>query len=207
MKKDKATTRKEMKIVLAQDLNKQVEKPVSFDHPAIICNDGNLTTPQNCATLLGYLPFCNEADPRPAMRQALECGISVGVPRLYGAEMRFHQITTLCGPFETNRYGIPEPPAYTPCLFAQKTAQFAQPIAFPLVVLVPALAFSREGARLGRGGGYYDRFLSALFTRYSKWRDQITLAGVCKKIQILDYLPQEKHDISVDCLYTNREVY
>ncbi|HHU37490.1 MAG TPA: 5-formyltetrahydrofolate cyclo-ligase [Treponema sp.] len=204
---NKATIRKKMKTLLAQEANSPEDRPVTFDRPHIIFNDGTLITPQNCATLLGYLPFGNEADPREAMRQALEKGISVGVPRLYGPNMRFHRITSLCDPFETNQYGILEPPEYTTCIFAQDTAEHTQSIAFPLLVLIPALAFSRDGARLGRGGGYYDRFLSTLLTRHSKQRNQINLAGVCRAIQIVDHLPQETHDISVDCLYTYREVY
>lgn len=206
MMKSKARLRREIKSLLAQTADTARDPLVSFDQPHSIFRPASITeeliTPQTCATLFGYVPLTSEADPRSAMRIALERGISVGVPRLYGKEMRFHQITSLCGPFETNTYGISEPPVYRPCLFAQDLTVMTKPLAFPLLILVPALAFSHEGTRLGRGGGYYDRFLSALLTRYSEQRNQITLAGVCHTIQILEKLPQEHHDISVDCLYT-----
>ena len=58
------------------------------------------------------------------------------------------------------------------------------------VVLVPGVAFTPSGARLGRGKGYYDRFLSALTEAYK--------IGLCFQFQLLDSLPTSAHDISVD---------
>ena len=57
------------------------------------------------------------------------------------------------------------------------------------LVFVPGLAFTRDGARLGRGGGYFDRFLS---------RFEGTSVGVCFQEQVLDELPEEDHDQRVD---------
>jgi 5-formyltetrahydrofolate cyclo-ligase len=54
-------------------------------------------------------------------------------------------------------------------------------------VLVPGLAFTTCGRRLGRGGGYYDRTLAAL-------GPQTVALGVCFSLQIVDSLPAEPHD-------------
>ena len=57
--------------------------------------------------------------------------------------------------------------------------------------LVPGVAFTRGGARLGRGGGYYDRYLS---------RTDAFKAGICHSVQIYDELPCDAHDVAVDCV-------
>jgi 5-formyltetrahydrofolate cyclo-ligase len=58
------------------------------------------------------------------------------------------------------------------------------------LLLVPGLAFTRDGRRLGRGGGYYDRLLAARDPR-------ATTFGVCFDAQLVDDLPIETHDRSV----------
>lgn len=67
------------------------------------------------------------------------------------------------------------------------------------LILVPGLAFTRDGRRLGRGGGYYDRLLanSALTA---------TKLGVCFDVQLLDDLPSEPHDQRVDRVATESGV-
>ena len=52
----------------------------------------------------------------------------------------------------------------------------------------PGLAFSAEGTRLGRGGGFYDRALAA-------GRDDALRIGICFRSQIVPALPREAHDI------------
>ena len=61
-----------------------------------------------------------------------------------------------------------------------------------VVVLVPGLAFTEDGARLGRGAGYYDQFLKK--ARGGK----ITTIGLCRKAQLLGALPQQPHDQNVN---------
>lgn len=59
------------------------------------------------------------------------------------------------------------------------------------VMVVPGVAFSPDGARLGRGKGYYDRYMSQPdFRAYT--------IGVCYEHQIYDELPVEPHDCRVD---------
>jgi 5-formyltetrahydrofolate cyclo-ligase len=58
------------------------------------------------------------------------------------------------------------------------------------VIIVPGLGFTKSGKRLGRGGGYYDRFLAQ--------HPEARKVGVCFKEQILDDLPTESHDVRMD---------
>ncbi|MDD2237605.1 MAG: 5-formyltetrahydrofolate cyclo-ligase [Kiritimatiellae bacterium] len=66
------------------------------------------------------------------------------------------------------------------------------------LVFVPGLAFSRRGVRLGRGGGYYDRLLKPL---------RAFKVGVARAFQLVDELPAEPHDVQVDCVLTDQELY
>lgn len=59
------------------------------------------------------------------------------------------------------------------------------------LILVPGIAFSPQGERLGRGGGYYDRLLADARLHAARF-------GVCFAIQILPRLPAELHDMRVD---------
>ncbi|MFI4854173.1 MAG: 5-formyltetrahydrofolate cyclo-ligase [Phycisphaerales bacterium JB065] len=64
-------------------------------------------------------------------------------------------------------------------------------------VLVPGLAFDRSGARLGRGAGFYDRYLEAIGS-------QTRVIGVCFEAQVVERVPTEAHDRCVDALVTER---
>ena len=65
--------------------------------------------------------------------------------------------------------------------------------------LVPGLAFTHDGRRLGRGGGWYDRLLSRRVPLS-------TALGVCFAIQLMDTLPIEVHDQHVDAVITERGI-
>ena len=60
----------------------------------------------------------------------------------------------------------------------------------PDLIVVPGVAFTPEGLRLGQGGGWYDRFLPNI-------NPHAISIGVCFSEQVVDELPQEPHDISV----------
>lgn len=65
---------------------------------------------------------------------------------------------------------------------------------WPDLVIVPGLAFTRTGQRLGQGGGWYDRFLADV---------ECVTVGVCFAEQVLDDLPIEAHDVAVDVVVTD----
>jgi 5-formyltetrahydrofolate cyclo-ligase len=67
------------------------------------------------------------------------------------------------------------------------------------LVVVPGIAFTEQGHRLGRGGGYYDRFLNKL----SKNAYIIALAF---EMQMIEEMPLEKNDVPVDCIITEDRI-
>ena len=67
------------------------------------------------------------------------------------------------------------------------------------VVLVPGMAFDKENHRLGRGKGYYDRFLTAHFLPLTSHVSPL-LIGVCFDFQCVDAIPVDEHDVCMDGL-------
>ncbi len=63
------------------------------------------------------------------------------------------------------------------------------------LALVPGMAFDKNGNRLGRGKGYYDRFFSKVLEKAGRLPYSI---GVCFPFQLVDSVPTDKHDFSVD---------
>lgn len=63
-------------------------------------------------------------------------------------------------------------------------------------IIVPGVGFTSSGHRLGHGGGYYDKFLTAIKTAQSS--NPPAIVAVAFKEQILDELPTTEHDVQVD---------
>ena len=71
----------------------------------------------------------------------------------------------------------------------------------PDLILVPGLAFDGSGFRLGRGGGFYDRFLASLPS------PRPVRCGVCFSRQIVPAVPREEHDSRVDFLLSEEGLF
>ena len=70
------------------------------------------------------------------------------------------------------------------------------------VVIVPALAFDSKKNRIGFGGGYYDTFLE----KVRKKNNKVLFIGVCYDFQIIDSVPTEKHDITLDFVVSESKI-
>ena len=67
------------------------------------------------------------------------------------------------------------------------------------VILVPALAFSKDLRRLGRGGGFYDRYLE-------ENRDKVFSIGLSFEMNLLDVIPYDHHDQTLDMIITEKRI-
>lgn len=138
--------------------------------------------------IAGYLPIGDEIDARPLLRRLHDDGHRLALPRVVrsGGPLAFAVWTdgdTLGqGPFGTSQ-----------------PTEGAEPVT-PAVVIVPLLAFDRAGFRLGYGGGYYDRTLSALRARRA-----ILAVGVAFAAQEVSAVPHGVHDQRLDWIITERE--
>ena len=133
---------------------------------------------KNANTVYGYLPYNQEVRTWALLEQALKDGKKVAVPKVYDDEMRFIYLDDLTAIFD-GYCGIPEPVADEPVAHDPNA-----------LVLMPGLAFDKEGHRIGYGGGFYDRFLEE--------EPNHPTVALCYHFQMLDHLDTEEHDIPVD---------
>ena len=131
-------------------------------------------------SIYGYLPYNQEVRTVPMLEQALRDGKRVAVPKCYGDEMRFIWMEDLSR-VEKGYAGIPEPIADGP------VADDAEAL-----VLMPGLAFDKEGHRIGYGGGFYDKFLAR--------EEKHPKVALCYDFQVFDRLETEEFDIPVEKL-------
>lgn len=133
---------------------------------------------QAAKTIYGYLPYNQEVRTVPMLEQAMKDGKRVAVPKCYGDQMRFIYMDDL-SLVENGYANIPEPIADDPV--ADDTTA---------LVLMPGLAFTEEGNRMGYGGGFYDKFLAA--------EPNHPTVALCYDFQMVEYIPTDDYDIPVD---------
>lgn len=124
-----------------------------------------------------------EPDTYPLLNQILSDGKVLAVPLCRSeGQMELRRITAL-SQLAPGAYNIPEPPEDAPLL----------PPADVQLALIPCLAATRDGKRLGKGGGYYDRFLAT-------YTGAVSL--LCPQKLIQDDIPLEPHDILIPHVIT-----
>ena len=142
---------------------------------------------KNAETLMIYYSVDREPYTIKIAQFALEQGKRVVFPFCYRGGIMDARLVSNIDELKPAMLGIPAPSA---------EAEIVAPGEIDLVI-VPALTYDRHGFRLGYGGGYYDRYLPQ--TRAFK-------VGVARESLLRDDLPHEAHDISVDCLVTEKQV-
>lgn len=143
---------------------------------------------QQAGTVFCYVGMPFEVDTRAVLAHALDSGKRVCVPRCLSlGDMALHQITSL-DELSSGAYGIPEPPVTAPILHKAEV-DFA---------VIPCLACDTLGNRLGKGGGFYDRF-------FADYRG--AAAMLCFDRLLQPRIPVESHDVRVDCVITQSAVW
>ena len=134
--------------------------------------------------VMAYLALPGEADPAAAIASWRALGVPVAVPRVNWDD-RTMQPALLGGELVNARHGLREPGPGSPVLGLDEID----------LVVVPGLGFSPAGDRLGRGGGFYDRFLA----RLPAGTEAVGLVLSC---QLMDEIPTDAHDRAVDMVVT-----
>jgi 5-formyltetrahydrofolate cyclo-ligase len=114
-------------------------------------------------------------------------GWRVVFPRLEGESLALHEVGL--AELVPGAYGLREPAAGTPRVASREVDVF----------LIPGLLFARDGTRLGRGSGHYDRLLADVR------RDALRI-GICYAERVRDALPSAPHDEPVHLLVMDRGV-
>jgi 5-formyltetrahydrofolate cyclo-ligase len=159
---------------------------------AVIGSICALPSYQQAQTVLGYLNFGSELAAELWVKQALEDGKRVLLPRVNRASkhLDLYQVHDLQYDVAPGSWGIREP-VMERCIKedAPGSVDF---------ILLPGVAFTREGARLGYGGGFYDKLLARMPHRPA-------LVAGAFALQVVPGIPQEKTDRKVEWLVTENE--
>jgi len=106
--------------------------------------------------ILAYRALNEEPNLDPLLKELVDQGKSLSFPKVCGDSLKFFTIQSWEEDWEESPWGILEPSDSLPSFDLEILGNAL----IPVLVLVPALGFSPTGYRLGRGKGYYDRFLS-----------------------------------------------
>jgi 5-formyltetrahydrofolate cyclo-ligase len=136
------------------------------------------------SVVVGFLAMGDEIDMSPLVGALPD--IRFGLTRTAPGSML--TVHTFDGPREQHPYGFEQPRSDAPVIQSDEID----------VVLVPGLAFSPDGRRLGRGAGYYDRFLATI---------EAIKIGLTTSDRLRPDIPLEPHDVTMDWIATEDGVF
>jgi len=146
----------------------------------------NLQEYKNSNTVMFFVSFNSEVNTHEMIKKALKEKI-VAIPKVLQHEIEPSIILGLDNLVQAGRFGILEP------IEIMKLAYKSIDI-----VLVPGIAFDKEGYRIGYGFGFYDKFLKKVA--------KAVKIGLCFDFQLVDKVPKEEHDVAVDFIITDERV-
>jgi 5,10-methenyltetrahydrofolate synthetase len=181
-----------------QSLREQLPAAVRTAHSAAI-TERLLQLPQyrQAGTVLGYMNFGAEFASDLWIQQALADGKKLVLPRVnrHTKQLDLYWVNDLENQLAPGLWGIREP-LVERCerLATLNEVEFA---------LLPGVAFTRDGARLGYGGGFYDKLLA--YFREQNGTRRPALVAAAFALQIVEHIPQEATDIKVEWIVTEQE--
>jgi 5,10-methenyltetrahydrofolate synthetase len=164
---------------------------------AISARIANLEIYRQAVTILGYMNFGAEFASELWIRQVLANGKRLALPRVnrHTNQLDLYWVDDLENQLVAGLWGIREP-VVERCerLTTLNEVEFA---------LLPGVAFTRDGVRLGYGGGYYDKLLAQQVSGNGAHRP--ALAAAAFALQIVEQIPQEATDVKVEWIITEQE--
>lgn len=138
-------------------------------------------------TVAGYVAIRNEVDPLPALIALIDAGWCGALPVVADdAQPLVFRLWSLGDPLAPDGFSVPAP--------LPDAAEVE-----PDVLLVPMLAFDRQGRRMGYGAGFYDRTLQALRRKHP-----VVAVGLAYADQEVDRVPTDAYDEPLDWIVTER---
>ena len=182
--KDKSSLRKYyLELLKAQASESRQAKSRIIEHKLF-----DTAAIKKAETILFYASLPGEVDTFAMIKKAMALNKRICLPVvLQNQKMMIPTLTQSMENLENGTYGIKQP--------HQDPALAVDPNGIDAVI-VPGLCFDKSNNRLGRGVGYYDRFLSALPSK-------TTTIGLAFDFQITDCLPTEEHDVPLSCVITS----
>lgn len=153
---------------------------------------------QRAQVVLGYMSFGAEFATLAWVQHALQNGKQVLLPKVNKSsrQLDLYHVVDLQNDVAPGLWGIPEPlPDRCRKIDALEQVDF---------ILLPGVAFARDGSRLGYGGGFYDKLLARIDLVAGNLHPALVAAAFA--MQLVKDIPQEGTDRKVECLVTEKEV-
>jgi len=135
---------------------------------------------RNAKSVGAYYSIGSEVKTHDILLEILKAGKDLVLPKVVKKDLVFKKINSLSD-LEQGNFSVMEPKDY--CEDVKKIE----------VIIVPAIALTRDGHRLGYGFGYYDRYLSG---------KKLKTIALCYSKQIIRSFPRSDHDVRIDCTVT-----
>ena len=144
---------------------------------------------QEAETVLIFMSISHEPDTDEIIRHALRAGKTVAIPKCVGNDLVFYRIDS---PDDVNpgRFSVPEP--------VRTDDQYRVRMTDQSLIILPGLAFDKNGFRLGYGAGFYDRYL-----KDDSYRNKLMIAF---SFQEVDQVPIHTDDVPVDWIVTDKGI-
>ena len=145
-------------------------------------------------TVMFYVDVRSEVRTRHDLRRALETGKTIVVPYCVDGELELFHLTGM-EQLSIGAYRILEPRTELRSLPENRVA-----VEDLDLIMVPGVAFDRRGGRMGHGFGYYDKLLEHA-------RPETPLVALAFECQLFSEIPMQQHDIFMDKIVTEAQVY
>ena len=142
---------------------------------------------QAAKSIFAYYSLGKEPDTRAIIEYALELGKTVSLPICHARGIMHAHIIRSTSELVDGKFNIPAPPEDSEIIVPEDLD----------LILVPAVTFDKAGFRMGKGGGYYDRYLA---------KTSAFTVGLARGQLIADEVPCEATDMSVDCIVTEKGI-
>ncbi len=199
----------------AVEEKKQLRKQINLDLEKMSASDIQSQSDKACDILLqselfsssnivfSYMAMKKEISPFAITNMALQKNKIVALPKtIHNTNDMYFYIIKKTDPLEnqltSGAWGIMEP-SENDCALFQLKNYFEKNI----LIIVPGVAFTRHGERLGHGMGFYDKSLSFLKKNCGNTNCKIITVGMCLTDQVVDSIPTEITDEKMDYLLTS----
>jgi 5-formyltetrahydrofolate cyclo-ligase len=185
IRKSIRTQRKNLSPHQVDEASKIISEKI-IHHPAFI----------NAKKIAYYFPNENEVDPTLIISHARELKKELFLPVLSSEnELHFYFINSNTE-FKKNKFNIEEPVIDNQNSISPEKLD---------LILIPIVAFDVHNNRLGRGLGCYDRALKSLKNKHFETKP--TLVGLAYEFQRINNITSKSHDISMDYIFTESDIY
>lgn len=187
-------TKKELRIKIKNLIKGKTSDELKQASEEICRNILNSKEYKESDYILAYMALEDEVSLKNLIEKALTDGKQVFIPRIITAEdIEFYKYKPY-SKLTQDHYNILEPKDSEEILDLCKLPENT-------LILVPGRAFSRDLYRLGRGKGFYDRYLQRIFEKKNAC-NKICIAGIAFTFQVLENIPKEIHDKKMNIIFT-----